>query len=157
FGSDPARARRWIAAQDAPVAQVLGKVYATSPADPDPVRGDLAMQVATDRMFRCPGEHVAAVRSRGGDKVWRYELEVPPPGGAAVTHGSELGFVFDAPEGPPLQAYWLNFAHGGDPNGPGLKAWPTYGSQADYLAFTATGPVERRGLGRAACLSLQRP
>jgi len=157
FGSDPARARRWIAAQDAPVAQVLGKVYATSPADPDPVRGDLAMQVATDRMFRCPGEHVAAVRSRGGDKVWRYELEVPAPGGAAVTHGSELGFVFDAPEGPPMQAYWLNFAHGGDPNGPGLKAWPTYGSQADYLAFTATGPVERRGLGRAACLSLQRP
>jgi para-nitrobenzyl esterase len=157
FGSDPERARRWIATLDSAAARPLAKVYATSPADPDPVRGDLAMQVATDRMFRCPGERVAAVRTRGGGAVWRYELEVPFPGRPEVSHGSELGFVFDAPEGPPLQAYWLNFARYGDPNGPGLKPWPTYGEAAAYTAFTASGPLAARGLGREACLSLQRP
>ena len=39
-----------------------------------------------------------------------------------------------------IQTYWTNFAKTGDPNGPGVLAWPRFdGSARQYLEFTATG------------------
>jgi len=65
--------------------------------------------------------------------------------------------VLDGAEGPPLQAYWLNFARTGDPSTPGLPSWPAYGASGRYLAFTTNGPVVRQGLASAACEHIQRP
>ncbi|MBO9708778.1 MAG: carboxylesterase family protein [Caulobacter sp.] len=161
FDDDPARARTWVKTLDGETAKTLTALYGLDRSGlqaADPVDGTTAVRVATDRMFRCPGDAVAAIRTAAGARVWRYQLEVPSSGEAAVRHGSELRYVFDGLEGAPMQAYWLNFARTGDPNGPGLPTWPGYGAEGRYLAFTEKGPVARDGLlGGAACARLKRP
>jgi para-nitrobenzyl esterase len=76
------------------------------------------------------------------------EFDEPPP-----THSQELPFVFDTLNQPAfiahpppdesdramsqtMMAAWVRFAAKGDPNGPGLPAWPTYDAESDpYLEF----------------------
>ena len=44
-----------------------------------------------------------------------------------------------------LQAYWVNFARTGDPNGKGLTAWPEYDETQDqWLVFGLTDTVQQR-------------
>jgi para-nitrobenzyl esterase len=76
-----------------------------------------------------------------------------------VAHGSELKFVFDdlamAP-GVTLQAYWVNFARTGDPNGPGLPAWPRYGGGRAYMQFGPEGLSVGHDLRGPVCSELGR-
>lgn len=158
FGDDPARVRAWLATRsDGPaLAKVYGLDRNMAPR-PDPLLGDVALRAATDRMFRCAGERVADLRAAAGAKVWRYELQLPGPGETEVGHNSALKFVFDGAPAAPMQAYWLNFARTGDPNGEGLAAWPTYGPARRYLVFAPEGPEARPGPASAACAYLTAP
>ena len=79
-------------------------------------------------------------------------------------HASEIPYVFDTYRAPyiamvsparsgeasaadlkmaqTIQAYWLNFARTGDPNGAGLPTWPRYDAKADQLMlFRGDGVV----------------
>jgi para-nitrobenzyl esterase len=132
--------------------------------DRRPASDDTADQIANDTGFRCPATWVAARQVEAGQRVWRYELGVAAPGAGPVRHGSELTFVFDSPPlgadeaaWPRLQAYWVNFARRGDPNGRGLTAWPDYGRTADGLAFTPAGPTPTRDDRGELCRLLPRP
>ena len=88
--------------------------------------------------------------SYGKHKAYVYYFDRPTardPNGS--THGQEVAYVFgnlgmpgrpaptpeDLAISQEMQGYWVNFATKGDPNGPGLPAWP---------AFTEAAPLVMR-------------
>ena len=120
-------------------------------SEPETVISSAALHA--DTMFGVPtwtAAHEHARHTR--NKVWLYhytheqpffagqryrEFDNVPKLGAF--HGSELPYVFGALHTLPrpwtdtdrqisqwFQAYWLNFARKGDPNGAGLMAWPAF-------------------------------
>jgi para-nitrobenzyl esterase len=106
---------------------------------PNPRRGGILLQAATDLAFACPAGVVATARAKVGHPTWQYEFDYALPG-QQVSHSSEIRFAMGAPATfppgePPLQSYWINFARSGDPNGMGLPRWEPYGSTKSYISF----------------------
>ena len=106
---------------------------------PDPRRGPVLLQAATDLAFACPADVVAAAHARAGHPAWQYEFDYALPG-QDVSHSYEIRFAMGAPASfppgaPPLESYWINFARTGDPNGAGLPRWDPYGASKAYISF----------------------
>jgi para-nitrobenzyl esterase len=106
---------------------------------PDPRRGGVLLQAATDLAFACPAAVVATARVKAGHPTWQYEFDYALPG-EEVSHSSEIRFAMGDPASfppgePPLESYWINFARTGNPNGPGLTRWEPYGSAKNYISF----------------------
>ena len=97
----------------------------------------------------------------GRSPVYRYRFDqtLPRPADAApgtealAPHAAEIEFVFqvlssrnlpwrseDHAVSELMAAYWTNFAKTGDPNGPGLPAWPAYHSASGYQVMHLRAP-----------------
>lgn len=51
-----------------------------------------------------------------------------------------------------MQQYWVNFVRTGNPNGPGLPAWPAFAEpEQAYVEFGPDGATVKRTLRRAQC------
>jgi len=108
-----------------------------------------------DSLFRGPARFLAGEMPRVGQPAWLYEFSYVGEGRRAsepgASHSDDVAFVFGdlgmrgrwRGEAPPTAAdrrmaktvmgYWVNFAKHGDPDGPGLPAWPRYERATDRL------------------------
>jgi para-nitrobenzyl esterase len=118
----------------------------------------LQKEVGRDLFMLQPARGVAKIYSARGLPTYEYRFSYVPVAKQATQkgagHASELQFVFDHVGGPARPAapadkamaadmitYWTNFAKTGDPNSPGLPAWPKYAATSDQLMdFTNEGP-----------------
>jgi len=109
----------------------------------------------------------AAAQAKKGKKAYVYYFTrvplnaqgAPQPNGAS--HTAELPYVFGIPGAnwndtdrklsDTMMSYWANFATKGDPNGPGLPAWPQFKDAikdkamvlGDTVQPEAAAPVEK--------------
>ena len=107
-----------------------------------------------------PARLMARTLAAGNAKAFLYRFTRSPDTAKArelgAFHGVDLAYVFgnmkdsegytaeDRELCRQVMAYWVNFAKTGDPNGPGLLAWPAYDAESDQnLDFSNSGLVEQ--------------
>jgi len=122
---------------------------------PDPRRGSVLLQAATDLAFACPAGIVAAAHAKTGSPTWQYEFDYALPG-QELSHSYEIRFAITDPASfppgaPPLQSYWINFARAGDPNGAGLHRWAPYAPGKSYISFQDGNAEMKRDLRGEVC------
>ncbi|MGE5126618.1 MAG: carboxylesterase/lipase family protein, partial [Betaproteobacteria bacterium] len=159
--------------EHAPRALALyGLATPGEPSRADPVYGAVADQVGTDAL-RCAIVIQGEWHSAAGNPTWEYQFDRAIPPHPRTAHSSELPYVFgnlysrgsqagefqdaDRRLSATLRGCWTNFARTGDPNGPGLPAWPRFDrGSGRYLEFTADGGAAVSALQRRAFCDLFR-
>ena len=145
-------------------------------ADTDAQATEASAAAIRDTRIAWPNLRWATTQLKTGhSKVFYYYFPHHPPAppneqfvenlgkNLGASHGAELAYVFgnfipsewawadaDKTLAKTVSQYWVNFATNGDPNGPGLPAWPTFNPDTNsVLRFDATiaaGPLPNQKL-----------
>jgi para-nitrobenzyl esterase len=125
-----------------PLAQPMLAAYRRAMPGADPTA--IACQFVTDRVMWAGAIDWAERKVAGGGApvyLYRFDFDTPVMGGIlGATHGGDIPFALnnykctplagDRPEnaamGRIMSEAFVRFAHGGDPNHPGLPAWRPY-------------------------------
>ncbi|HVO11464.1 MAG TPA: carboxylesterase family protein [Vicinamibacteria bacterium] len=120
-------------------------------------RGEVGIGLMSDGAMVEPARLLARLAAAARQPTWEYRfsyvassLRKDTPG---ALHATEIPFVFDTVRArygvaattedeamaAAANAYWANFARGGDPNGAGLPEWPRYSQKDDVLMDFASG------------------
>ena len=141
------------------------KEEAKAAYDPDGNKefAEVQARFNTDKVWAEPARFTAASFAKAGDPAYIFLFSYVPsamkermkygPG-----HGTDISFAFDnlgiggfGPPPPPptpedkevarmMNAYWVNFAKTGNPNGAGLPRWPVYDPKStEILDFQSDG------------------
>jgi len=117
---------------------------------------------------------IEAQVATGNAPVYRYLFTLGNPGdryhtvAAGAFHSDDIEYVFgtldsrvetvvrpeDRKVSNEMQTFWTNFARTGDPNGPGLPAWPVYGPTEWKTMQLGTAFVAKPDANRARYLFL---
>jgi para-nitrobenzyl esterase len=118
------------------------------------------------------GRNYARLQTRAGAKAWLYYFTHEPPGpplwparASGATHGGEAQFIWnnliadrpwrdsDREVARYMQAYWVNFAKSGNPNGRGLPRWQPYDAKRNLHAMQMGDSAEYAAAPDAAKLA----
>jgi para-nitrobenzyl esterase len=118
--------------------------------------------LAADQMMVEPARFLARAVTAAGQPAYEYRFsyvaESMRKQWMGAPHATEIPFVFDTVEAryekaltsadkaiaQVANAYWVNFAKTGNPNGAGLPDWPVYSPATDVLMdFHAPAPLAR--------------
>ncbi|WP_297691502.1 carboxylesterase family protein [Phenylobacterium sp.] len=142
----------WLKDAYGPVAERLLAVY---PAASDAQAQASYHALLRDANFAGHRTWARLQTKTGKAPVWLYLFSHAPPAygpdgratrQAGAPHGSDVAYAFDNLRYADLQwdaadglmaritaDYWVNFAKTGDPNGPGLSAWPKYDARSEQM------------------------
>lgn len=151
---DFARTKEEAFARFGPDAEIARQAY--DPADAVPLQA-LNAAIGGDRNMVEPARFIARAVAKSGAPAFEYRFGYVAPEALAgspfgANHSTEVAFVFDrlaavykdvtardAAVAARLADYWANFARTGNPNGPGLPAWPRYDAKDQLLDVQADG------------------
>jgi para-nitrobenzyl esterase len=124
----------------------------------DTVYGTVSDQWSADSGLRCAAVLTGLRHVATGSPMWQYQFDRAIPPKPTVVHSSELPYVFgnlyatgsqggaytdvDRKLSETIVTYWTNFAKTGNPNGPGVPAWPAFDAQTRaFMEFGLQGEV----------------
>jgi para-nitrobenzyl esterase len=122
----------------------------------------VTMAFGADQMMVEPARFIVRTIAAAGKPAYEfrfsYVAESMRKQWPGAPHATEIPFVFDTvaaryekglteadrATAQAANAYWVNFAKTGNPNGQGVPEWPAYSPGADKLMdFSPTGPVAK--------------
>jgi para-nitrobenzyl esterase len=110
--------------------------------------------------------NVQSAKNRAKVYMYRFTRRMPATEAFkkyGAFHTGEVGYVFnnlkflnrpfepvDEQLADTMSSYWVNFATSGNPNGPGLPAWPAYNSNGNQLMILGDKPAAQSLPDKAA-------